>query len=74
MLSPTMKTETISITLEKDIRDQLVLTGNDSGIGLTPEVDLVNGKSLGLLTMNGLAAQLWGELSWTKQPKGTGVG
>ena len=62
---------TISITLERDLRKQLLLTVRDDGRGLPASLDLLNGKSLGLRIMNSLAAQLGGELCWIEQPKGT---
>jgi two-component system, sensor histidine kinase PdtaS len=62
----------ISITL-KDTKERLVLTVKDDGRGLPPELDRVNGKSLGLRIMNGLATQLGGELIWAEQRKGVAV-
>jgi two-component sensor histidine kinase len=64
---------TVSISLEQDSTKQLILTVKDNGRGLPAELDLINGKSLGLLIINGLAAQLGGELSWIEQSKGTAV-
>jgi two-component system, sensor histidine kinase PdtaS len=64
---------TISIALKKDAQERLILTVKDNGRGLPPGLDLANGKSLGLRIMNGLAAQLGGELTWMEQPKGTAV-
>jgi two-component system, sensor histidine kinase PdtaS len=63
----------ISIVLERDSDRRLILTVKDDGCGLPSELDLINGKSLGLRIMNGLADQLGGELSWIKQPMGTSV-
>jgi two-component sensor histidine kinase len=64
---------TISISLDQNLSKQLILTVKDDGRGLPPGLDLINGKSLGLLILNGLAAQLGGELSWIEQPAGTAV-
>lgn len=64
---------TISITLEQDSNHQLMLTVKDDGRGLPPGLDLINGKSLGLRIMNGLATQFGGQLMWAKEPEGTAV-
>ena len=63
----------IYINLEENDEEQLILTVNDNGRGLPPGLDLTNGKSLGIRIMNGLAAQLGGELTWIEQNKGTVV-
>jgi two-component sensor histidine kinase len=65
---------TISITLERSTGNQLMLTVKDDGCGLPPGLDLMNGKSLGLRIMKGLADQLGGELYLIDQPIGAGVG
>ena len=52
----------ISITLKQQSRKRLVLTVKDNGRGLPAGLDLANGESLGIRIMNGLAAQLGGEL------------
>jgi two-component sensor histidine kinase len=64
---------TISISLEQDSTKHFILTVKDDGRGLRQGLDLINGKSLGLLILNGLAAQLGGELSWIEQSRGTAV-
>jgi two-component sensor histidine kinase len=64
---------TISISLEQNSTKHLILTVKDDGRGLPQGLDVINGKSLGLLILNGLAAQLGGELSWIEQSRGTAV-
>ena len=65
-----MNKERSPISLEQDFDQQLTLTVKDDGRGLPKGLDLINGKSLGLPNLNGLATQLGGELSWIEQSRG----
>lgn len=53
----------VSINLESDGQDHLLLTISDNGIGLPAELDLLQNNSLGLDLMQGLTKQLKGSFT-----------
>jgi two-component sensor histidine kinase len=52
----------IHITLSPAPDDQVILVVSDNGVGISPDLDLSQVKSLGLQLVRGLAAQLQGSL------------